>query len=120
MMMGKAALFRDNTAFNRMGQTDSPKDHKRLGRTVKNFVEADWNRYSQDIVKIGNYLKFSQNEVLKKYMKDTENAILVEASPLDNIWGIGIRFDDPDVQFIDKWKGTNYLGECLMFVRQVL
>jgi ribA/ribD-fused uncharacterized protein len=120
MMMGKAALFRDQMAFNRMGQTDSPRDHKDLGRTVRNFVESEWNKYCQDIVKIGNYLKFSQNRKLKKYIRDTNNALLVEASPVDKIWGIGLKFDHPDVQHIDRWKGTNYLGECLMFVRSIL
>jgi ribA/ribD-fused uncharacterized protein len=120
MMMGKAALFRDNKAFNRMAETESPKTHRILGKTVQNFVKDEWDQYCQDIVKIGNYLKFSQNEELMKHMKDTGKALLVEASPFDNIWGIGIRFDHPNVQFVEKWKGTNYLGECLMFVRSIL
>lgn len=120
MMLGKAALFRDDVAFNRISESNSPKDQKRLGRTVRNFNETVWDTYAQDIVKIGNYLKFSQDKTLRKNIKNTGDAVLVEGSPLDKIWGVGIRFDDPRIQDEKNWEGTNYLGNCLMFVRHIL
>lgn len=120
MMMGKAALFRDANIFRQMTNTNSPKEHKRLGRLVQNFNGATWDAYCCDIVKIGNYLKFSQNDELAQLLKQTNNAILVEGSPLDKIWGVGLRFDHPDIQHMDRWKGTNYLGICLMFVRDII
>lgn len=120
MMIGKAALFRDNATLRLMINNNSPKEHKRLGRLVRNFDGDVWNNYCCDIVKIGNYLKFTQNDELKQFMINTNDAILVEGSPLDKIWGVGLKFDHPDIQHIDRWKGTNYLGECLMFVRQLL
>jgi ribA/ribD-fused uncharacterized protein len=119
MMMGKSALFRDDNTFRLMRNTNSPKEHKRLGRLVRNFDNDTWETYCRDIVIIGNYLKFSQNNELKNYIVNTGNAILVEGSPLDKIWGVGLKFDHPDIQHVDRWKGTNYLGECLMFVRQL-
>src|SRR5579863_1931731 len=61
MMMAKAALFEDNETFDKMSKTDSPNEQRKLGRIVKNFNEFIWNKYNRDIVKIGNYLKFSQN-----------------------------------------------------------
>lgn len=120
MMMSKAVLFNDDCVFEKMAKTRSPADDKKLGREVKGFDEDIWNRYSQDIVKIGNYLKFSQSEDLKQKIIATKPHILVEGSPMDRIWGVGMRFDNPDIQNKDKWKGTNYLGICLMFVRDLL
>ena len=120
MMMGKASLFKDLELFAKLGSINSPKDHKYLGRYVKNFNDNVWNTYCQDIVKIGNYLKFSQSDVLRELLKSTGSAILVEGSPFDKIWGVGLRFDDPNIKRIDKWKGKNYLGVCLMFVRNII
>jgi ribA/ribD-fused uncharacterized protein len=118
--MGKAALFRDDATFRKMGADDSPKNQKALGRSVNNFDGDTWDKYCRDIVKMGNYLKFSQNGDLKKYIRDTGESLLVEGSPLDKIWGVGMRFDDPNINDERNWKGTNYLGECLMFVRAIV
>jgi ribA/ribD-fused uncharacterized protein len=120
MMMGKAALFEDDDVFTQIGRTSDPKNHKALGRKVKNFSDDIWNKYALDIVKIGNYLKFSQSDELITLIKASGNSILVEASPYDKIWGIGMRPDHPDVINKTKWKGSNYLGECLMFIRNII
>ena len=120
MMMGKAALFNDNVVLRKMAQNDNPKLQKKLGREVRNFDNDTWNRYCQDIVKIGNYLKFSQDEKLCQILLNTNDAILVEGSPLDKIWGVGLKYDHPDISNPKRWRGTNYLGNCLMFVRNVL
>lgn len=120
MMMGKAALFEDDTIFRQICKTSDPKVHKALGQKVQNFSDDIWNKFSRDIVKIGNYLKFSQSAELLKRIKATGNGTLVEASPYDRIWGIGIQLGHPDVMNKTKWKGSNYLGECLMFVRNII
>jgi ribA/ribD-fused uncharacterized protein len=120
MMMGKAALFRDKITFDTMANTDSPMTQKHLGQKVKKFDENIWKLYCRDIVKIGNYLKFSQDDELKEKLVNTNDTILVEGSPLDRIWGVGLRFDDSRIRDKSKWKGLNYLGECLMFVRDLL
>ena len=120
MMMGKAALFGDNVIFLQMSRTSDPKIQKDLGRKVRNFSEDIWNRYAQDIVKIGNFLKFNQSDELIMRIKAFGNGTLVEASPYDKIWGIGIQLGHPDVMNKAKWKGDNYLGECLMFIRDTI
>lgn len=117
MMMAKAALFSDQGTFNKMVEVSNPKDMKALGRGVANFDEQTWTTYCLDIVKLGNYLKFTQNEKLKEKLRDTGNATLAEASPLDKIWGIGLRFDNPKIYDKTKWKGTNLLGQAIEFVR---
>ncbi len=120
MMMGKAALFRDNRIFRQMSLVDDPKNHKALGQRVANFDQLTWDMYCEDIVKLGNYLKFSQDELLKRHLKNTGNAILVEGSPLDRIWGVGLKFDDPNIRDKSKWRGQNLLGSCLEFVRNLI
>lgn len=120
MMMGKAALFRDNVIYDVMARTNSPKEQKSLGQKVKNFDERIWNTYSRDIVNIGTYLKFSQNDEFKKTLLETNDKILVEGSPMDRIWGVGLKFDDPKIQDRQQWRGTNYLGDALMFSRTLL
>jgi ribA/ribD-fused uncharacterized protein len=120
MMMGKASLFLDKEMIGIMADEYDPKTLKALGQKVKDFNQSRWNTYKLDIVKIGNYLKFSQNENLKKKLLETGTNELVEASPLDNIWGIGLSADHKDILDKTKWKGKNLLGEAIMFSRGLL
>lgn len=120
MMAKKAELFKDNEILARIIKVNSPAEAKKLGREVKNYDDKLWlaNRY--EIVKLGNYHKFSQNPDLKKFLINTKDRVLVEASPVDPIWGIGIASDHKDVLIPEKWKGLNLLGFALMEVRDEL
>ena len=120
MMAKKAALFNDNEILEKIILAKSPDEAKKLGREVKNYEDQLWlaNRY--EIVKEGNYQKFSQNADLKKFLINTNDRILVEASPVDPIWGIGMAGDHKDVMNPAKWKGLNLLGFALMEVRDEL
>lgn len=64
--------------------------------------------------------KFSQNQTLKDYLLSTDDAILVEVSPYDKIWGIGMRENNPNIANPKKWNGENKLGKALMEVREKL
>lgn len=113
MMYGKARLFGDEDAMNDIMVTDSPKEQQTIGRRVKNFDPAVWDEACIDIVTRGNYLKFSQNpELLAELMKYTDHTF-VEASPIDRIWGIGLDENNPDALDTEKWRGKNYLGQCI-------
>jgi ribA/ribD-fused uncharacterized protein len=64
--------------------------------------------------------KFGQNEPFKQFLVDTQDRVIVEASPDDRIWGIGLAFDRPDAQHPRRWLGLNLLGFALMKVRSQL
>jgi ribA/ribD-fused uncharacterized protein len=120
MMAGKAKLFDDMDIFERILSKDSPKDVKDLGRQIKNFDVAIWDEQKYNIVKRGNYLKFSQNQNLTHFLIQTKNKILVEASPVDPIWGIGLADDHANAKNPKEWRGQNLLGFALMEVRDEL
>jgi ribA/ribD-fused uncharacterized protein len=120
MMAGKARLFNDNETLEKILKSDNPKQAKDLGRKVKNFDAQLWEENKYEIVKKGNFLKFSQNEKLKDFLLSTNDEILVEASPYDRIWGIGMLESDPKSQNPSLWSGENLLGFALMEVRDKL
>ena len=116
----KALLFNDETIFKRIIEVKSPAEAKKLGREVQNYKDEIWlvNRYQ--IVKEGNFHKFSQHYDLKEFLLNTKYRILVEASPVDAIWGIGMASDHQDINNPKKWRGLNLLGFALMEVRDEL
>ncbi|KQX13030.1 NADAR family protein [Flavobacterium sp. Root420] len=120
MMAKKAALFNDNEVLEKIIESNSPAEAKKLGREVKNYDDKLWLANRFEIVKQGNYHKFSQNADLKEFLINTNDRVLVEASPVDPIWGIGMASDDKDVMNPEKWKGLNLLGFALMEVRDEL
>ena len=117
MMAEKAALFGDQEALARILATDSPGAAKRFGRSVVGFQDEVWSQSRWNIVVRGNLLKFSQNPRLAEYLIGTGNRVLVEASPSDRIWGIGLSAEEADSRDPEKWKGLNLLGFALMEVR---
>lgn len=98
----------------------SPAEAKKLGRKVRNFDPKIWGENCFDIVCEGNYHKFSQHEDLKEFLLNTKDRVLVEASPVDNIWGIGMAQDHDHAENPRLWKGSNLLGFALMEVRNRL
>ncbi|HEX6357132.1 NADAR family protein [Actinophytocola sp.] len=120
MMWGKATLFGDDRTAERILAARHPRQAKDLGRQVRNFDQAAWEARRADIVVTGNTHKFGQHDDLRAFLLATGNRVLVEASPLDRIWGIGLREDDPRAQNPAKWRGLNLLGFALGDVRNVL
>lgn len=120
MMAGKARLFDDEKILEKILQAKTPNEVKSLGRKVKNFDPQLWDNHKYEIVKKGNLLKFLQNPKLKGFLISTEDKILVEASPYDNIWGIGMLESDSRAQDPSLWSGENLLGFALMEVRDEL
>lgn len=120
MMAHKAALFGDHECKEQILQSSDPKHIKALGRLVKGFNEAIWDQFKYSIVVNGNWYKFSQNQALREFLMSTGDSILVEASPADKIWGIGLASDHEHAKNPLMWQGQNLLGFALMEVRDEL
>jgi ribA/ribD-fused uncharacterized protein len=117
MMAEKARLFGDAETRARIIAAAEPGKAKALGRAVRGFDAATWEREGFAIVVRGNLAKFEQNAALGGWLRATGDAVLVEASPVDAIWGIGLAADDPRAHDPLEWPGRNLLGFALMQVR---
>jgi ribA/ribD-fused uncharacterized protein len=117
MMAEKARLFGDDEMLEQILTSVHPRKAKQLGREVKHYDETRWQEQRFEIVTTGNMAKFSQNEKLKTFLLNSGNRVLVEASPRDRIWGIGMGTSNPDVENPAKWRGLNLLGFALMEAR---
>ena len=120
MMAEKARVFHDDVRLAQILQARSPREQKALGRRVANFDEAVWNRVCRDVVYRGNLARFKQDERLAARLLATGDKTIVEASPKDCIWGIGLSADDPAAQDPSQWRGTNWLGIALIQVRETI
>lgn len=119
-MHQKAKYFNDFESARRIMVESGPKAQKALGRLVANFNADKWQEVCYDIVKKGNIAKFSQNPKLLKVLLSTKDIEIVEASPYDKIWGIGLSANDERAWNKDTWQGTNLLGKAVMDARNEL
>lgn len=121
IMACKAALFSDTDTLELILEETTnpdthPRDIKKLGRMVSPFDQDTWVEHREEIAYHGNKFKFGQNEELKEALLETGDLILVEASPLDRIWGIGYK-EAKAMENMRDW-GLNLLGIALMRVRE--
>ena len=117
-MASKARLMGDEKTRCKIMKERSPIKIKSLGRRVAPFNQQLWEKERFHVVFAGNMLKFTQDDRLRKKLKDTSSKILVEAAPKDKIWGIGLSAKDAKAG--KEWKGQNLLGKALMKVRHTL
>ncbi|MFJ4678375.1 NADAR family protein [Kitasatospora sp. NPDC088783] len=117
MMAGKARLFGDEEIVPRILRARTPAEAKKLGRQVRGFDDERWVAQRFELVVNGSTEKFGQDEQLRTYLLRTGERVLVEASPLDRIWGIGLAADDERAATPAQWRGLNLLGFALMEAR---
>ncbi|QKV92278.1 NADAR family protein [Streptomyces sp. NA02950] len=120
MMAGKARLFGDTDAERRVLAAGHPKQAKDAGRSVRGFDEAVWREHRFRLVVDGSVHKFGQHPALRDHLLGTGARVLVEASPVDRVWGIGLAADDERAADPARWRGLNLLGFALMEARQRL
>ena len=120
MMASKARLFGDDTALSAILASDDTREQKRLGRQVRHFDPELWQSECENIVLHGNFAKCSQNEEMYLALIQTGDHRLAEASPHDNLWGIGLSACDPRASSPDSWCGRNLLGQALEHAREIL
>lgn len=116
-MWCKAKFFEDDESAKKILKEPNPRENKKLGRLIKNFDSEKWMTNSYRFMVDVNMAKFSQNEEFKTTLLSTDDKIIVEASPYDKIWGIGLHWKDDDVLDESKWNGLNLLGKTLIQVR---
>ncbi|MBP3657610.1 MAG: NADAR family protein [Clostridia bacterium] len=120
MMAGKARMFGDGETLARIMASTKQADIKALGREVRGFEASVWDEAKHALILSGNYHKFAQHPGLRQYLLSTGDAVLVEASPYDRIWGVRLGIDHPDIANPLKWQGENLLGFALMEIRDEL
>lgn len=120
MMYEKARLFCDDASADKVLSALSAKKAKEIGREVRGFNQGVWEANRFEIVVTANLAKFSANSALRDFLLGTDGKVLVEASPVDRVWGIGLAKDDSRCDDPRKWKGLNLLGYALMEVRKQL
>jgi ribA/ribD-fused uncharacterized protein len=120
MMRAKALLFGDTETAGRIVAAPHPGAAKALGREVRGFDEQRWAERRFEIVVDANMAKFGQHPELREFLLGTGDRVLVEASPRDRVWGIGLAADDDRAQSPQQWLGLNLLGFALMETRRKL
>jgi hypothetical protein len=120
MMTAKARLFGDAEMAARIPAAGHPQEAKALGRQVRGFDQQLWAQRCFDFVVAGNVAKFGQNPDLRDYLRTTGDRVLVEASPRDRIWGIGLGAANDLATSPEHWRGQNLLGFALMEARHQL
>jgi ribA/ribD-fused uncharacterized protein len=120
MMWRKAALFGDDAMAERILAAPHPHAAKALGGRVAGFDQQTWDEQRVAVVVAGNLAKFGQHAELRSFLLGTGPRVLVEASPVDQIWGIGLTRDDLTAADPGQWRGLNLLGFALMHVRNTL
>ncbi|MEU3403765.1 NADAR family protein [Streptomyces sp. NPDC006670] len=117
MMAGKARVFGDPEAERAALEARTPAEAKKAGRLVRGFDDAVWERERFALVVEGSVHKFGSDPALRAYLLGTGSRVLVEASPVDRVWGIGLAPDDDRVLDPARWRGLNLLGFALMEAR---
>ncbi|MFJ3580682.1 NADAR family protein [Streptomyces sp. NPDC090127] len=120
MMAAKARIFGDPEAEGAALASRTPAEAKKAGRLVRGFDQGVWERERFGIVVEGSVHKFASDEALRAFLLGTGGRVLVEASPLDRVWGIGLAADDPRATDPARWRGLNLLGFALMEARERL
>ena len=120
MMAEKARLFGDDEAVARVLVAKSPAEAKAIGREVRGYVDEVWAAKRETAVLRGNVAKFDASDALREFLLSTGERILVEASPRDTVWGIGLGGANPAAQDPSRWRGQNLLGFALMEARRIL
>jgi ribA/ribD-fused uncharacterized protein len=117
MMAQKAYLFGDDKVLHKILDTDSPAEQKALGKKVKGFSKRTWEAVARDVVARASFAKFTSSQDLMDDLLSTEGYYLVEASPTDVIWGIGLAEHDENCGDRSAWRGKNWLGQVLTETR---
>lgn len=120
MMAKKAAVFRDWASLEAIMASRSPSDQKARGRLARGFDASVWEAVALDVVRTATGAKLCAHPGIRAALLATGDALVVEASPTDTVWGIGLAETDSRALDRRQWRGRNLLGRCIMDVRRLL
>ena len=120
MMYHKALTFNDYDTAEKILRCTNPRDCKLLGKQLRGFSQGVWDKVKYNIVSLGNLYKFTSTPEFKDKLISTADRYIVECSPTDRTWGIGMSLEDDDCYYPNRWKGDNLLGSVLMDVRDLI
>ncbi|VDK68262.1 unnamed protein product [Onchocerca ochengi] len=119
-MYHKALSAGDSETAEQIANERDARKIKMISHNIKNFERETWNKISSDVMRRGNFAKYTQNPLLRKKLFYTYGSTLVECSPTDLEWGIGLDINEPDALSPSKWRGKNKLGQILTEIREEL
>ena len=119
-MFCKAVFFKDQDIAYQIILETNPKKAKKLGREIKGYDDKKWEKQRFYEMVYVNIHKYSQNKAFGTALIETKDRVLVEASPYDKIWGVGLDENNDLILDHKNWKGQNLLGKALMEVREKL
>ncbi len=113
MMAAKALQFGDTEVAAKIMASPYPKAQKAFGRKVRGYDDAVWVRERYGVVLAATVEKYRQNPRLLARLRATGARRFGEASPYDDVWGIGMAADAPGATDPTRWTGQNLLGRAL-------
>jgi len=117
-MYAKAVFFKDeSTARKILESSHDPSETKQMGREVTPYDDDLWSEVREEIMFEILCAKFSQHDDLKQVLTEHSGKHIVEASPYDRIWGIGLHWTNERIYDFRNWRGDNLLGKALMKVQ---
>ncbi|OZC07271.1 hypothetical protein X798_05750 [Onchocerca flexuosa] len=126
-MYHKALSAGDSEIAEQIANEYDARKIKMMSHNIKNFkhevlflLKIRWNKISSDVMRRGNFAKYTQNPLLRRKLFYTYGSTLVECSPTDLEWGIGLDINEPDALSPSKWRGKNKLGQILTEIREEL
>lgn len=117
-MYYKALHFNDLDAAERITRVKPPAFAKDIGRAVRNYNDEEWDNVRYQYMVDTLRRKYANPSKERDFLVGTHPKILVEGSPYDKVWGVGIHYKDRRIVDVRNWEGDNLLGKALMEVRK--
>ena len=117
MLFHKALVFNDIHTAKKILHSINPSMIKEYGSHISNYDHNKWCELREDIITLGNYYKFTQNnrliDVIQNIITD------LSLTTYNVIWWSGYKEID---RLHDKkfWNRINVLGKCLMRVKKII
>lgn len=112
----KCRIFNDKDQFEKIMESEDPKEMKYLGDRVDNYDHDIWMQKCERVALRCNREKYAQHEKARKELLSTEEKMIGEGSA-NKVWGVGMHISDTNVIDQEKWKGFNLMGNILMQIR---